>query len=172
VTSFAALIAFPASSGFAILAPDIVLTLLGPRWEQGITVLRIFCMFAVIDAILHVYDAMMLGMAKPHGILSLAGVDLAFLAASMLLFGTSGPIAMAIILLVRQIILCSCACSLQLPHHRSGLGERIRAVRKDSRCDHCRGGVLFPGAMQAPHRWRLLHRQLRLVRSHTVRSSF
>jgi O-antigen/teichoic acid export membrane protein len=65
-TRLASLIAFPAFVGIAVLAPEIVVVVFGPKWEQAIPVMRVLAFIGILHSIGYFNNNVMMAIGKPH----------------------------------------------------------------------------------------------------------
>jgi len=118
MTRYNALIIFPLVAGFGVVADDVVSVLLGNKWNDSVTPLRILCVYVIVRAVLALMPPALLALGELRRILVFNSVCLVFMPLGFILglpWGPSGvafawalvyPL-LAIALLVRPTLDCS-----------------------------------------------------------------
>lgn len=129
-TALVALLALPAFTGCLVLAPAGVPLLFGPQWDAGVAIFQILCGFAMIDAVWHAYDALLVGTGRARRLFTINGACLPILAVLLLAVGGWDPTATAFVLLARDAVILPlyfrAASDLVGPVHHIEFGRYAR----------------------------------------------
>lgn len=71
------LVAFPLFAGLGVLAPDLVVIVLGAKWAASVPVVRVFAVVGMMQALLHFNQPVLLASGRPGGVLKVSAASVA-----------------------------------------------------------------------------------------------
>jgi PST family polysaccharide transporter len=141
-TSFAALIGFPAYIGIAILAPEIVPVMFGPKWEASVPVMQVLALLGVVRSVSYLNSSTLSALGKPSWRVVIVVITGILNVSAFLVAVRYGIVAVAIAAL--------CVGYLVVPLSFWAVNRLIR-IRVRTYLEHIRGPVvaslLLAGAM-------------------------
>ncbi|MGH3136355.1 MAG: lipopolysaccharide biosynthesis protein [Gaiellaceae bacterium] len=94
-TSFAALIAFPVFLGAAVLAPQVVDVLFGPKWADSVPVMQLLAFFGLVQVLTYLNGTTIKALGKPGWLVVIVGITAALKVLAFLVAVQFGLVAVA-----------------------------------------------------------------------------
>jgi PST family polysaccharide transporter len=95
-TSFAALVAFPAFTSLAIMAPGIVAVLFGDKWSESVPVMQVLSVLGLIRSVNYMNSSTLTALGKPSWRVRIVGVTTVLSSCALLVAVSHGIVAVAI----------------------------------------------------------------------------
>ncbi len=95
-TTFAALIAFPVFLGAAVLAPQVVEVLFGPKWDESIPVMQLLALFGLVQVLTYLNGTTIKALGKPGWLVVIVGITAALKVGAFLVAVQYGLVAVAL----------------------------------------------------------------------------
>jgi PST family polysaccharide transporter len=65
VTQFTSMISFPAFVGVAVIAPELIVTVFGPKWTLSIPVMQVLAFIGILHSLFYFHNSVVIAVGKP-----------------------------------------------------------------------------------------------------------